>query len=85
MGIFDAKSSMKGQVTVPSEVRALIGLEPGGKVQFRTHADGRVEIIAKKRSIKGLKGLFAKPEQPVDVDTAIAAEIRRRNQPGGRA
>lgn len=85
MGVFDAKSSLKGQITVPSEVRDLIGLEPGGKVQFRTHADGRVEIIAKKRSIKGLKGLFAKPQKPVDVDKAISAEVRRRNQPGGRA
>jgi AbrB family looped-hinge helix DNA binding protein len=85
MGLFDAKSSSKGQITVPAEVRDLIGLKPGGRVQFRTHADGRVEIVAKKRSIKGLKGLFAKPQKPVDVDKAIATDVRRRNQPGGRA
>jgi len=85
MGLFDAKASSKGQITVPAEVRDLIGLKPGGKVQFRTHADGRVEIVAKKRSIKGLKGLFAKPQKPIDVDKAISTEVRRRNQPGGRA
>ncbi len=56
MGLFDAKTSSKGQVTVPVEVRRLIGLEAGGKIQFQTDAEGRVYVTAKKRSIKALKG-----------------------------
>ena len=82
MGLFDAKTSSKGQVTVPVEVRRLIGLEAGGKIQFQTDADGKVYIQAKKRSIKSLKGLVARPSSPVDVDAAIAAAVLRRNRAG---
>ncbi|MGB8817040.1 MAG: AbrB/MazE/SpoVT family DNA-binding domain-containing protein [Rhizobiaceae bacterium] len=82
MGLFDAKTSAKGQVTVPVEVRRLIGLEAGGKVQFKTDADGRVYVTAKKRSIKALKGLFPRPPSPIDVDAAISSEVMRRNKAG---
>ena len=82
MGLFDAKTSSKGQVTVPVEVRRLIGLEAGGKIQFQSDADGRVYVTAKKRSIKALKGLFPQPSSPVDVDAAITSEVTRRNKAG---
>jgi AbrB family looped-hinge helix DNA binding protein len=82
MGLFDAKTSSKGQVTVPVEVRRLIGLEAGGKVQFQTDAEGRVYVTAKKRSIKGLKGLFLQPSSPVDVDAAISSAVMERNKVG---
>ena len=82
MGLFDAKASAKGQVTVPVEVRRMIGLEAGGKVQFQTDADGRVFVTAKKRSIKALRGLVPRPDATVDVEAAISAETARRNRPG---
>jgi AbrB family looped-hinge helix DNA binding protein len=81
MGIFDAKTSTKGQVTVPAEVRKLLGLEPGGKLQFRTTEEGKVEIVAKKRGIAHLKGIFARPSEPIDIDAEIAAEVWERNYP----
>lgn len=84
MGLFDAKTSAKGQVTVPVEVRRLIGLEAGGKVQFQTDSEGRVYLTAKKRSIKALKGLVARPPSPVDVDAAISSAVMRRNRAGSR-
>lgn len=79
MGLFDAKSSLKGQVTVPVEVRKLIGLEAGGKIQFQTESDGRVYVKAKKRSIKSLRGLVPPPPAPVDVDAAIEAQTARKS------
>jgi AbrB family looped-hinge helix DNA binding protein len=82
MGHYDAKTSAKGQVTVPIEIRRLLGLEPGGKVRFRTTPEGKVEIVAKKRGARGLKGIFAKPNEPIDIDAAIEAEIWERNKPG---
>jgi antitoxin PrlF len=85
LGLFDAKTSAKGQVTVPVEVRRLIGLEAGGKVQFLTDADGRVYVTAKKRSIKALRGLVSSPESTVAIKTAISAETARRNRPGAGA
>lgn len=84
MGLFDAKTSLKGQVTVPAEVRRIIGLEAGGKVQFQTEADGRVYVTAKKRSIKALRGLVPQNSSTVDVEAAISAEVARRNRAGHR-
>lgn len=79
MGIFDASTSIKGQVTVPAEIRKLIGLEAGGKLQFQVHGDGFVRIMAKKRSIKGLKGLVAKPDHPINIKEAIKSAILKRD------
>jgi antitoxin PrlF len=79
MGIFDANTSIKGQVTVPVEIRKLIGLEAGGKLQFQVQADGQVKILAKKRSIKELKGLVSKPQHAVDVKSAIQTAVLKRD------
>lgn len=81
MGIFDATTSQKGQVTVPAEVRRILGLKPGGKLQFRTSEEGKVEIVAKKRGIAHLKGIFARPSAPIDIDAEIEAEVWERNLP----
>ena len=81
MGIFDANTSQKGQVTVPAEVRRILGLEPGGKLQFRTSEEGEVVIVAKKRGIAHLKGIFARPSEPIDIDAEIEAEVWERNLP----
>jgi AbrB family looped-hinge helix DNA binding protein len=80
MELFDAKISAVGKMTIPPEVRRLIGLEAGGMVQFRAEADGRVFVLAKKRSIKSLKGLVAKRSSTVDVDAAIKSEVAKRNR-----
>ena len=82
MGYYEAKTSAKGQVTVPVEVRKLIGLPPGGKLGFRTLEDGTVVIRAKKRGAHGLKGIFAKPDAPINDDAEIQAEVWERNRPG---
>jgi AbrB family looped-hinge helix DNA binding protein len=37
---FRAKVTSKGQVTVPVEVRRLLGLKPGEHLRFEPHADG---------------------------------------------
>jgi antitoxin PrlF len=84
MGLFDARTSLKGQVTVPAEVRRLIGLEAGGKIQFQAEPDGRVYLLAKKRSIKALRGLVPRPKATVDVKAAISAEVLRRNRAGAK-
>lgn len=78
MGRFDAKTSLKGQATIPPEVRELIGLEPGGLVQFIVSDEGQVSLIAKKPGLRHLKGLFGATNQTVEVDTAIETTVARR-------
>jgi AbrB family looped-hinge helix DNA binding protein len=81
MGMFEAKTSMKGQVTVPIEIRRVLGLPAGGRLQFKMLEDGRVEISAKKPGLAHIKGLFAKPDHRIDDDAEIMAEVWERNYP----
>ncbi len=81
---FDAKASSKGQVTIPVEVRQLIGLAPGGSVQFIAEGGGQVRIIAKKRGLHHLKGLLGPIDAPVDVEAAIAEAMDARTDPNRR-
>lgn len=84
MGIFVSKLSENGQTTIPPEVLELIGAEPGGLLQYRTLANGRVVIMAKKKGIISLKGMVPRTDKPIDIDAAIAKEVWERNKPGGR-
>ncbi|WEZ82792.1 AbrB/MazE/SpoVT family DNA-binding domain-containing protein [Rhizobium sp. 32-5/1] len=81
MGRFDAKASLKGQVTIPAEVRQVIGLEAGGFIQFVVSDKGSVSVVAKKSGLNHLKGLFRKPEAPIDIDAAIDETVARRVDP----
>lgn len=81
MGIYNVNLSMKGQLTVPAEVRKILGVLPGGKLQFRVMNDGTVTVVAKKRGIGHLLGMFAKPDKPIDIDAEIMAEVWERNFP----
>ncbi|WP_237153397.1 AbrB/MazE/SpoVT family DNA-binding domain-containing protein [Oryzibacter oryziterrae] len=77
----DAKSSSKGQVTIPAEIRQMIGLEPGGSVQFVTDGEGGVRIVAKRKDISHLFGLLGPIDGPIDVDEAIEEAVWARNRP----
>jgi AbrB family looped-hinge helix DNA binding protein len=82
MGIYDARTSVKGQTTIPVEVRKVLGLEPGGSVMFVTQDDGQVKIVAKKKGLRHLKGIFGPWEgPPMDVDAAIEETVARRTDP----
>lgn len=77
----DAKASLKGQVTIPAEIRELIGLEPGGTVQFVTDGEGGVRLIAKRKNISHIIGIFGRPEKTIDVEEAIMDAVWERNRP----
>ena len=81
MGVYDAKISDKGQVTVPVEVRRKLGIEGAQKLMFRDLPGGGFEIISKKPGLKGLKGLFGKFDKPIDIDEEIMATVWERNRP----
>lgn len=81
MAVYDAKTSRKGQATIPAAVRKIIGLEPGGRVQFVTTPEGDVRLVARKSSLRHLKGLFGPLPAPMDIDEAIAETVARRTDP----
>ena len=59
--------SVKGQVTIPAEVRRLMHLRAGDSVSFVVVSDNRVEMIGSCNSIKRLRGIVPKPSRPVSV------------------
>jgi len=42
---YETNMTVKGQITVPKDVRDLLGLKPGQKVQIETDPDGTVRIV----------------------------------------
>jgi AbrB family looped-hinge helix DNA binding protein len=81
MGMYESKISEKGQLTVPVEVRKKLGIEGAQKMMFRDLPGGGVEIVAKKKGLSGLKGLFGKPASRMNEDEEIMATVWERNRP----
>lgn len=50
--------SSKGQITIPAEIRAALGLNTGERVVFTQLDDGTTVMRAKPRSISELRGLL---------------------------
>lgn len=72
-----AKLTSKGQITIPAQVRASLGLDTGDRIEFVDIGDGRFAIMAATHSVKDLKGLIRKPIKPVsieDMNLAIEAQ-----------
>ncbi len=62
-----ATVTSKGQITIPADVRARLGLRPGSRLAFVPTADG-YEIHPETLSIRDLKGSVPPPDKPVSVD-----------------
>ena len=81
MGVFEAKISAKGQVTVPIAIRKKIGAKAGGHLQFRLSDEGKVELTVKKSGLSHIKGIFGTPSKPVDIENEIMDAVWERNMP----
>ena len=70
-----ATLTSKGQLTLPKEVRAALGVGPGDRVDFVRMEDGNFAVMPATHSVKSLKGLIRSPKKAVsleDMDEAIA-------------
>jgi len=64
-----ATLTSKGQTTIPKEIRDLLGLAPGDKLDFVVEADGRVVLRPATVDLRQLRGLLAKKRRkPVTLD-----------------
>jgi antitoxin PrlF len=50
-----ATVTSKGQVTIPASVRAALGLEAGGRIEFVETAGDQYAIVAVTSSVQALK------------------------------
>lgn len=70
-----ATITSKGQITLPKNVRAAMGVGPGDRVDFVRMEDGNFAVLPATHSVKSLKGIIARPKKAVslaEMDQAIA-------------
>jgi AbrB family looped-hinge helix DNA binding protein len=48
--VMEVRISTRGRITIPAEIRELIGLKPGGIVRFDPTENGKIKISVKKTS-----------------------------------
>ncbi|MGC8714239.1 MAG: AbrB/MazE/SpoVT family DNA-binding domain-containing protein [Leptodesmis sp.] len=69
----------KGQITIPKEIRDLLNLHPGDRIDFIVE-NGRIYVQPTDVDVRSLSGLLYKPaRKPVsleEMDAAIAQGAR---------
>jgi AbrB family looped-hinge helix DNA binding protein len=63
-----ATVNSKGQITIPVQVRAALGLRPGDEIEFVDLGNGQFAIVPAPYSVERLKGLIRKPKVSVSID-----------------
>jgi antitoxin PrlF len=64
-----ATVTSKGQITIPAQVRAALGVDSGDRIEFVEVGKGEFNIVAATRSVKELKGLFrGRRSKPVSIE-----------------
>ena len=63
-----ATLTSKGQITIPADVRRLLNVQTGDRVEFVQIEPGRFEIVAATRSVRELKGMFGKATRTVSIE-----------------
>jgi len=79
-----ATLTTKGQITIPADVRRLLNVQAGDRVEFVQIEPGRFELVPATRSVRELKGLFGKPGRTVSIDEMNQTIAERGAQAGRR-
>ena len=79
-----ATLTSKGQITIPADVRRLLNVQTGDRVEFVQIEPGRFELVAATRSVRELKGLFGPATRTVSIDEMNRVIAERGAQAGGR-
>jgi antitoxin PrlF len=73
-----ATLTSKGQITIPAQVRAELGVNAGDRIEFVEIGEGQFAIVAATRSVKELDGIFrGRVRKPVPIEEMNAAIARR--------
>jgi len=78
--------TVKGQATIPKEIREHLGLRPGDRVKFFLHPDGTVVLLPKvpptalRGIVKSRRRRAATIERMNEAAASAAAGMRRRRR-----
>ena len=72
-----ATITSKGQITIPKDIRALLDLHSGDKINFIVQESGEVRFLPATQDISTLKGVISKPQKAVTAEE-MKATIKAR-------
>ena len=72
-----ATITSKGQITIPKDIRTLLDLHSGDKINFIVEESGEVRFLPATADVSTLKGIIAKPIKAVSVEE-MKATIKTR-------
>ena len=78
-----ATLTSKGQITLPADLRRVLSLASGDRIEFFRQADGVYGLRPLTGSVRDLKGIVPKPAKRVSIaqmDRAISAAVTRRDK-----
>ena len=73
-----ATLTSKGQITIPAEVRAALGVNFGDRIDFIEVEKGRFVIVPATCSVQELKGIIPRPKKPVSIEEMNGAIALRK-------
>lgn len=76
-----ATITSKGQITIPKDIRTLLDLQSGDKINFVVEESGEVRFLPATQDVSTLKGIIVKPKKAVtieDMKASIKARAGRR-------
>lgn len=71
-----AKITAKGQITIPKDVRDVLGVQTGDRIAFTIRRDGTVTVAADNIDLRSLRASVKSEVRGVSVD-AMKEAIRR--------
>ena len=63
-----ATITSKGQITIPVDIRTMLGLHAGDRINFITNDEGLVSFVPATKNVTTLKGLIAKPTESISIE-----------------
>jgi len=76
-----ATLTSKGQITIPVQVRAALGVQAGDRLEFVELKKGQFVIMPANRSLKELKGMFqGRRKKPVSIEEMNEAIARKASE-----
>ena len=73
-----ATMTNKGQITIPKEIRDMLGLHSGDKLDFSCEKGGRLIVRPLKKNVDDLYGKLFQPERESLSTDAINDALRSR-------
>ena len=68
-----ATLTSKGQITIPAQVRASLGLGAGDRIECVELEPGKFAIMPSNHRVQALKGMMRKPLKTVSIEEMSAA------------